>query len=121
MLSELRDQLVNDLSVDDNVDWQILTEWPERPNPPVAFVVPSSPYIVKGPAFGDYLCSFDIVLLAGRGPTKYSLAQLEAMTESTLANTADWFLTGVDQPSLVTVNNTDWLGTIVHIHKSARI
>jgi hypothetical protein len=90
----------------------------------------TSAYIAAGAAgggasttFGEYVVSADVVILVPQATPALALDALEALLETVLVNTADWMLAvgGCDSPSLVTVSGVDYLGTIVHLSKYARL
>jgi hypothetical protein len=120
MLTSLRAQLVQDLSV---TDMPVFTQWPTRITPPCLFVTPSSisPYVRPGDAFGGFLVALDVVALTTQATPDIALPALDAVIEKVLANTVDWQLESCDGPSLVTVSGVEYLGTIVHISKHARL
>lgn len=129
MIQELRQRLIDDLlsgsdGAADPVRARILDSWPGKaPAPPVLFVVPpqTQPYVIAGPTFGQHTLNLDVVILAGRSEAKDSLLQLEALIELVLVNTMDWALSGVDSPSVVTINGVDHLGSIIHLSQSGTI
>lgn len=129
VIEELRANLIADLVTGSGgeatpIGCKVLAAWPDKaPTPPVAFVIPpqGTPYVTTGPTFGTYTVAFDIVLVTGRSGARDALAQLEAFLERVLANTADWRLSGVDSPSIVTINGIDYLGSTAHLSHSASI
>lgn len=120
MIRELRDQLAADLGV---IGVPVHTSWPDRITPPVIFLTPptAGSYVTGGQTFGSFVCSVDVVILAARSDTATTLDGLEDLVEGVLTNTADWSLSGVDAPGLVTISGLEYLGTTAHLSKTARL
>lgn len=119
-LAELRAALAADLS-----ELGCLPSWPDVLNPPGAFVTPplAVDFIETGPNFGEHTVAYDLVLFVDHGDPAERLAELEAMTQYALINTADWALTGVDAPSPVQINEdgAEYLTCVIHLSKSIRM
>lgn len=130
MLTDLRAELAADLAAGTGVP--VLSAWPARITPPCLFVTPpsTSAYVTGGggagvTTFGEYLVSADVVCLVPQAtPPDIAITALDTLIESVLVNTAaDWILGagGCASPSVVTVNGSEYLGTIVHLSKFARL
>jgi hypothetical protein len=61
------------------------------------------------------------VVLVARAASGADLNALDGLVEAVLTHTVDWVMTGVDAPSLVTVNAQDVLGTVIGLAKPGRI
>lgn len=120
MLTSVRAQLVADLA---EAGVTVFEAWPTRVTPPCVFVTPSSAasYLAPGDTFGGYRVSLDLVLLTTQATPEIALKALDTVIETVVINTADWQLEGCESPSLVTISGVEYLGTIVHISKQARL
>jgi hypothetical protein len=107
-LSELRNELA---SLVDGV-----SGWPSRTTPPVVFVVPGTPWLTGGQG-GLTRFTFDVVLAAAHtAQPADSLTAVEEMTTAVVAAIEPpWSVTQGEQPSTVTINGTDYLGTVITV------
>ena len=124
MIQELRDQLISDLETGSDgaatpIGITVYGLYPEKVVPPCAVIgIPPGQYVTGGQTFGTYEVAATVVLMVKRSPTY--VADLEALIEIVLENTADWALKGVDTPSVFTMNGSEWLGTVVSLSKQAK-
>lgn len=119
MIADLRAELAADLGV---IGTPVYTTWPDRITPPlIVLTQPASDYVTAGPTFGGFTVAVDLVILVARSANSVALDNLDALVEQVLANSVDWRLTGVDGPSIVTINGAEHLGTIAHLNKEARL
>ncbi len=75
--------------------------------------------MVAGDTYGSFEVLLTVTLLVGVSATR--VADLEALIEGTLANTGDWSLKGVDEPTEFVESGMSLLGTIVHIGKIGKL
>lgn len=119
MIAELREKLAADLAV---TGATVHDGWPDRLTPPALLVTPpsSGSYVTAGPDFGStYIVAADVVVLVGKASLSLALEALDTLLEGVLTNTADWALSGVDAPAVVTVHGGECLGTTVHLSKAS--
>jgi len=115
MITEARETLAAELA---DVGVPVWTEWPDKFVPPCVLLVPATgTYITSGGYGGQYVLALDVIAVTGRGSYDVVLPSLESLVERVLTYTADWSLSGVDSPSLVTVGGTEYLATVIHISK----
>ena len=115
MIAEARDKLAAELA--DGVGVPVHVAWPDRFNPPCVLLVPPTGTYLAAEGYSTYTLYLDVVAVAERGSYDVILPSLERLIEQVLTFTADWSLSGVDRPSLVTVAGQDFLATAIHISK----
>ena len=96
----------------------------ERPNPPVAIVVPGSPYVTAGSQFGTFKASFTILLITRTATNEVATAALDDMIATTLvavAGDATFGIDTVDQPSQITVNGAVYLAVMIDVSTTSAI
>lgn len=120
VFSDLRDSLVADLP-----ELAVSPSWPDSLHPPCGFITPpiADNFAVPGPMFGEFTVALDLVLLVAHNEAAESLAELEAMVEYALINTANWKVSGVDAPAptMVSENGPDYLASVIHLSQPVRI
>jgi hypothetical protein len=118
VIADLRHGLAGDLAT---AGVSVHEAWPDRPVPPALVVVPGGPYVAAGQTFGDYLIRVDVLALVARRAYAQSLTELDVLVEAVLSATTSWGLTGVEQPSVVTVGPAEILGAVISLQKAARL
>lgn len=118
MIAELIGTLVSDLAP---AEVPVYQAWPNRPDVPCLIVVPGQPYIAGGQTFGSYDVRVEVLILVGHADYPIALEDLNSLIETVLANTVDWALINVEQPSLVNVGASSILGAVVSLAKGARL
>jgi hypothetical protein len=117
MITEARETLAAELAA--GIDVPVWTEWPDRFTAPCVLLVPAAgSYITSGGYGGQYVMALDIIAVTGRGSFDVVLPSLERLVEQVLTYSADWSLSGVDNPSLVQISGTEYLATTVHVSKA---
>lgn len=120
MIADLREQLAADLR--EAVGVPVHAGWPDRLTPPcVLLTPPQTTYVTAGPNFGEFSVSLDMALMVPKASPAEALSTLDALIETALTYSADWSLSGVDGPAVVSVNGIEYLGTVAHLSKHGRI
>lgn len=121
MLAEARADL---LALLEGAGIRAFAEVPERPTPPLAVFVPSPEWIVTGEAFGEFVISFDIEIIASAGSNRVISRQIDDAVELALStiNGADGFYcSSVGAPSGIEINGAVYLGATITVKQNFRI
>jgi hypothetical protein len=118
MLTDLRESLVADLG---GTGLAVHVAWPDRPAVPCLIVVPGGQYVSAGQLYGDWLVRLDVIVLVARDSYPVALANLDTAIDAVLTATGSWGVTGIDQPSLVTVGAAEVLGVVIQLQHATRL
>ena len=113
-LARLRGELVTAM---EGAGLRGLAHMQGRFTPPVFFVIPGSPYLVRGDTFGHFTYRFTVVLVSQARTAEFSTKQLDQMiADAGLALHASRFnLEAVDEPAGITLNGTEYLAALVGV------
>jgi hypothetical protein len=99
--------------------------WTDKPIPPAAYIVPPAAayYVDKGQFAGAFEISLDLIVIIDKNAhVLVELENIETVIELILEATAgEYAFRGVDAPSQVTIQNVNYLGTVVHLAIQARL
>lgn len=96
----------------------------ERPNPPVALVVPGSPYLTGGPQFGTFKVAYSVLLITRTAVNEVSTAELDQMIATSvvaLSNASDVDVAQADAPAQMNVNGAVYLTSIIDVTVTSHI
>lgn len=97
---------------------------PDRSQPPMAVMIPSSDWIENGEVFGEFSISFDVEIVAGTGTNQAMSAELDTMAEDVLtavANAPGMYAASVGQPTAVDLNGAMYLGTTITVKQNTQL
>lgn len=121
MIAEARADLLALLEV---AGIRAFAEVPERPTPPLAVIVPSDEWIVSGEAYGEFVISFDIEIIASPGTNLVISREIDDAVELALTtiNGADGFYcSSVGSPAGVEINGAVYLGATISVRQNFRL
>lgn len=100
-------------------------EYTDTITPPGAVVVPGQPYVqqrsgVDGVPFGHLLVTVDVLVLAQRDVNRTSSAKVDQMIDQALAALPDRDVVRVSRPDVVTLNQVNYLGSVLTIEETMR-
>jgi hypothetical protein len=123
--ADLRAVLVADLAAVFPPTVALHPSWPDRVDPPCAFVTPPSTadWVVRGPTFAEHTVALDLVVLVDHAAAGPALEALEELVALALRNTADWALSSVDPPAPLAVSESgaEYLAAVIHLSKPTSI
>ncbi len=90
------------------------TYLPERVTPPIAIISPSDPYVENGQVYGEYLASFEVLLVAGKASNIVETDALDTMIEKAISALPQFF-DSCSSPILLEVNNAQFLSAQVKV------
>lgn len=120
-LREIREALT---SVLEPVSAPVVGAMPDRFTPPIAILVPGSPYVESGSEFGSYLVRHRVVVIAGIGEAAPTAQRLDALIEQTAAEIFDasgFYLESIDQPTLYVHGQSTYLSCVVNVSATERL
>lgn len=96
---------------------------PERPTPPIALVVPGTPYLEAGNAYGTYQVRLTVLLMAATATNEVATRRLDAMAAAVVVALAgtEFGVERVDQPNQIQVNNATYLGLTLDVTLTTHI
>jgi hypothetical protein len=121
MISEARAAL---LAVLETAGVPAFSVVPDRSQPPMAVMVPSTDWIENGEVFGEFAVSFDVEIVAGTGTNQAMTAELDTMVEDVLVaitNAAGMYASAVGQPTAVDLNGAMYLGTTITVKQNLQL
>lgn len=88
-----------------------------RFTPPVFFIIPGSPYLVRGDTFGHFTYQFQVVLVSPARTAEFSTKQLDQMiADSGIAiHNSRFNLVQVSEPAGVTLAQGEYLAAILDV------
>lgn len=92
-------------------------------NPPIALVVPDSPYLDQvETAFGEWNVNLSVVLAAASGTNETVTFDVDELIEKAIGilKEAGWDVTEVSQPGTVTVNGSPFVGAVLTLQTQTR-
>jgi hypothetical protein len=121
MIAEARAALVAVLDTAGVTAYSVV---PDRSQPPMAVMIPSTDWIENGETFGEFSISFDVEIVAGVGTNQAMSAELDDMVEAVLsAVTAapGMYASSVGQPTSVDLNGAVYLGTTITVRQNTTL
>lgn len=115
MISQARSDLLAVLTA---AGLRAFSEVADVSTPPMAVLVPSSEWIEQGEAFGEFVISFDVELVAPQGTNQAISLALDNMVETALTAITEapkMYATGVGQPNSVDLNGGMYLGATITV------
>jgi hypothetical protein len=97
---------------------------PERITPPIAVMEPTSEWIASGENFGEFRIGFDVTLVTQTASNNKATGDLDTMVEDVLAEVADtagFYASSVTAPTVLAVNNAEYLSVAVTIYQNTRL
>jgi hypothetical protein len=99
-------------------------EVPERPQPPMAVMVPSADWIVSGEVFGEFSVSFDVEIIVAAGANTVVSKALDTAVETALTaitNAPKMFASSVGQPQAVEIGAGLYLGATITVRQNFQL
>lgn len=121
MIAEARADL---LALLEGAGIRAFAEVPERPTPPLAVFVPSPEWIVSGEAYGEFVVSFDIEIIASAGTNRVISKEIDDAVElalTTITNADGFYCSSVGSPTGVEINGAIYLGATITVKQNFRL
>lgn len=102
----------------------VLGDLPARFTPPIAVLVPGSPYVESGELFGSYKVRHTVVLIVGGGSTVAASERLDGLIAQALAAVVEsdgFYLESIDQPALYQHVGTEFLSCAINVYATERV
>jgi hypothetical protein len=99
-------------------------EVPERPQPPMAVMVPSGDWIASGEVFGEFVVSFDVEIIVASGANTVVSKALDTAVETALTaitNAPKMFASAVGQPQAVEIGAGLYLGATITVRQNFQL
>jgi hypothetical protein len=99
-------------------------EVPERPQPPMAVMVPAGDWIVSGEVFGEFSVSFDVEIIVAAGANSVVSKALDDAVETALTaitNAPKMFASSVSQPQAVEIGAGLYLGATITVRQNFQL
>ena len=97
---------------------------PERITPPMAVVQPSGDWVVSGETFGAFRVGFDVTLIVQTASNQVVSSHLDDLVDETLTAIADasgFYASAVSAPSLLSVQNAEYLSTTITVYQNTKL
>lgn len=91
---------------------------PDRFTPPLAVLIPGSPYISDGQSYGHFDVRHDVVVIAGAGENQPTITALDRMVQDTVLAVVDCdgvMLEEVSQPALYGHKSGEYLSCVISV------
>lgn len=92
--------------------------------PPVAVVVPATPYITtpegRNP-FGEYNVNIHVLVIGGKGTNRTSATKIDSMIVDVLDALDDWEITEVTAPQEMSLKGTPFMGAVVTLEQNTKL
>lgn len=100
-------------------------EYTDTVTPPGAVVVPGQPYVeqrsgTQGIPFGSVVVTVDVLVLGQRDVNRTSAAKVDELIDQALAALPDRDVVRVSRPDVVTLNQVQYLGSVLTIEETTR-
>lgn len=115
-LSELRTALAACMS---DAGLPVSETLPGRFTPPIAVLVPGSPYIDEADTYGAFTVRHDVVVISGIGDNESVTKRLDELIANTVGAVTDsheFYLESAAQPALYTHNQQDYLACVISVY-----
>jgi hypothetical protein len=99
-------------------------EVPERPQPPMAVMVPSADWIVTGEVFGEFSVSFDVEIIVAAGANTVVSKALDDAVETALTaitNAPKMFASSVSKPEGIDIGGGLYLGATITVRQNFQL
>lgn len=97
---------------------------PDRFTPPIAILIPGSPYISEGDTFGSFTVRHEVVVLAGQGENASTVNSLGTLVERAVHSVVEddlLFLDEVSQPALFSHRGAEYLSCVLSVRVMDRL
>jgi len=121
MLSQARADLLAVLS---GAGLRAYAEVPERPQPPMAVMVPSGDWIASGEVFGEFTVSFDVEIIVAAGANTVVSKALDTAVETALSAITEapkMYASSVGQPQAVEIGAGLYLGATITVRQNFQL
>lgn len=89
--------------------------------PPVVVVIPDDPYLTNGEVFGTYLVRLRLLVVGAKGTNKAAADALDEKIETIIDVLSKWDALGVSQPGQISLNGSQFLGTVITLETEIKI
>lgn len=100
------------------------SEVPDRGIPPMAIMVPSSAWVTGGEAFGEFIVSFDVEIIAAAGTNVVISKALDTQVVTVLNaiyNAPGMYASEVSQPTSVEIPSGVYLGATITVKQNTKL
>ncbi len=97
---------------------------PERVTPPIAIMEPTSDWVVSGETYGEYRIGYDVTLVTQTASNNKATGDLDTMVDDVLAAVAEapgFYCGSVSSPTVLAVNNAEYLSAAMTIYQITRL
>ena len=93
--------------------------------PPVAVIVPASPYVTlpegRNPYGSPYTVNMQILIIAGKGTNKTSANKIDSMIVDVIDALDDWDITEVTAPQEMSLKGIPYMGAVVTLEHNTKL
>jgi hypothetical protein len=121
MIAEARAAL---LAVLETAGVRAYAEVPDRGVPPMAIMVPSEGWVVSGEAFGEFVVSFDVEIIAPTGTNVVISQALDDAVETVLiaiSNAPGMYTAEISKPASVEIPTGVYLGSTITVKQNLQL
>lgn len=97
---------------------------PERITPPLVVLEPSGDWVTNGETFGSYRVGFEATLIVQTASNQVVSSKLDELVDEVLVKVADapgFYASAVSAPSLLSVQNAEFLSTTITIYQNTKL
>ena len=98
----------------------------DRIYPPTCIVLPADPYIAlpigQNPLRQAYSVGMRVVIIGGNGLNEAAAEEIDLMIQkAVLALEDDWEITGVSEPTQLSIRGTDYVGSVITLETNTNL
>jgi hypothetical protein len=108
----------------DNAGFNVSAFVPERITPPIAVIAPSGDWVQSGDTFGSFRVGFDVTLITPTASNAKVTDELDQMVDDaldTVSGAAGFYASQVSAPTLLSVQNAEFLSTTITIYQNTQL
>lgn len=97
---------------------------PERITPPLAVIEPAADWVQSGETFGTFRVGFDVTLIVQTASNQVVSSHLDELVDealSAIAGATGFYASAVSAPSLLSVQNAEYLSTTITVYQNTKL
>lgn len=121
MIAEARTALADTL---ESAGLRVSPFVPERITPPLAVLEPSGDWVAGGDTFGSFRVGFDVTLIVQTAANETVSSALDSLVDDTLSaisGAAGFYASAVSAPTLLSVQNAEFLSTTITVYQNTSL